>query len=703
MVAEEISPRMRRRVSSSQSTADESFFSGPSYEIPLAGEDEVEHSNTSSRSRSRSNSNSNHNSSTSTRKSPPNDKSIRFSLHSANGLSSHLEEEEEADFNDDEFASDEGDYNSDSSNEFETTLLPPSSPGTGSVSPDDTIPTQYASSDSDSLGGGGLGGGVGGGVGGDGRLRGISRSKSASASLSANPQSPTFSESKQRTLIKNNSSPRNSKISRIVSHNNRHKGNYYRDPGQVGSPGPIVTPRLVKIPSPRQQERKKTSSLLSHSDHSLDSIDCSYGDASIHGFDDCWRNNSNGSLSSPSSSSKPIFTVVSPNDGCGRSATIPIGGGRKVSISSIAVMAFCMLGLALYSNARTSLRYALTEVNELVDFSDKLHHQLTKADRDMRMLQRELAALDSIEQRREDDAVEERVLSQSSAFANPKLVEEMTNIQDKLKSSSATVIPGEGSVSPDDTIPTQYASSDSDSLGGGGLGGGVGGGVGGDGRLRGISRSKSASASLSANPQSPTFSESKQRTLIKNNSSPRNSNNSRIVSNNHHKGIYYRDPGQVGSPGAIVTPRLVKILSPRQQDRKKASSLLSQSDHSLDSIDCSYGDASIHGIDDCWRNNSNGSLSSPSSSSKPIFTVVSPNDVCGSSATVPIGGGRKVSISSIAVMAFCMLGLALYSNARTSLRYALTEVNDLVDFSDKLHHQLTKADRDMRMLQRELA
>mmetsp|Transcript_20826 Transcript_20826/g.49450 ORF Transcript_20826/g.49450 Transcript_20826/m.49450 type:complete len:652 (-) Transcript_20826:117-2072(-) len=418
MVAEEISPRMRRRVSSSQSSADESFFSGPSYEIPLAGEDEVEHSN-SSRSRS------NNSSSTSTRKSPPNDKSIRFSLHSASGLSSHLEEEEEAGYNDDEFASDEDDY-SDSSNEFETTLLPPSSPGTGSVSPDDTIPTQYASSDSDSLGGG---------VGGDGRLRGISRSKSASASLSANPQSPTFSESKQRTLIKNNSSPRNSKISRIVSHNNRHKGNYYRDPGQVGSPGPIVTPRLVKIPSPRQQERKKTSSLLSHSDHSLDSIDCSYGDASIHGIDDCWRNNSNGSLSSPSSSSKPIFTVVSPNDGCGRSATIPIGGGRKVSISSIAVMAFCMLGLALYSNARTSLRYALTEVNELVDFSDKLHHQLTKADRDMRMLQRELAALDSIEQRREDDAVEERVLSQSSAFANPKLVEEMTNIQEKLKSS----------------------------------------------------------------------------------------------------------------------------------------------------------------------------------------------------------------------------------------------------------------------------
>ena len=402
MVAEEISPRMRRRVSSS--TTDESFFSGPSYEIPLAGEDDIEHS---------------------TRKNPPNDKSIRFSLHSSSGLSSHLEEEEEACYND-EFASDEDDYNSDSSNEFETTLLPPSSPGTGSVSPDDTIPTQYGSSDSDSFGGGDSG---------DGRLRGISRSKSASASLSANPQSPTFAEGKLRSLIKNNNSPRNCKNSNRIGSTNDHKGNYYRDPGQAGSPGPIVSPRLVKIPSPRQQERKKASSLLSHSDHSLDSIDCSYGDGNIHGFDDCWRNNSNSPLSSPSSSSKPIFTVVAPNDICGRSATIPIGGGWKVSISSIAVMAFCVLGLALYSNARTSLRYALSEVNALVDFSDKLHQQLTKADRDMRMLQRELAALDSIEQRREDDAVEERVLSQSSAFANPKLVEEMTHIQEKLRSS----------------------------------------------------------------------------------------------------------------------------------------------------------------------------------------------------------------------------------------------------------------------------
>jgi cyclophilin family peptidyl-prolyl cis-trans isomerase len=98
-------------------------------------------------------------------------------------------------------------------------------------------------------------------------------------------------------------------------------------------------------------------------------------------------------------------------------------------------MGFCLLGFVLYSNARSSLRVAVNEVNELVEFSEKLHRQLSKADRDMRRLERELAALDAIEQKREDEEVEERVLSQSSAFANPKLIEEMNNIQRKLRYS----------------------------------------------------------------------------------------------------------------------------------------------------------------------------------------------------------------------------------------------------------------------------
>jgi cyclophilin family peptidyl-prolyl cis-trans isomerase len=115
--------------------------------------------------------------------------------------------------------------------------------------------------------------------------------------------------------------------------------------------------------------------------------------------------------------------------------TLVFTARKRKSTFSFAVMAFCVVGFSLYSNARSTLRSAVNEVNDLVSFSERLHRQLGRADRDMRMLQRELAALDAIEQKREDEEVEERVLSQSSAFANPKLIQEMNNIQRKLKFS----------------------------------------------------------------------------------------------------------------------------------------------------------------------------------------------------------------------------------------------------------------------------
>ena len=72
----------------------------------------------------------------------------------------------------------------------------------------------------------------------------------------------------------------------------------------------------------------------------------------------------------------------------------------------------------MYSNARSTLRVAVQEVNDLVAFSEKLHRQLGKADRDMRRLERELAALDAIEKKREDDEVEEpRYLQIPISFA----------------------------------------------------------------------------------------------------------------------------------------------------------------------------------------------------------------------------------------------------------------------------------------------
>jgi len=110
---------------------------------------------------------------------------------------------------------------------------------------------------------------------------------------------------------------------------------------------------------------------------------------------------------------------------------------KRKSTFSFAVTAFCILGFCLYGNARSSLRLTVEEVDDLVFFSEKLHRQLRRADRDMRLLERELTALDAIEARREDEEIEERVLSQSSAFANPELIEEMNLQKQKLKEAQS--------------------------------------------------------------------------------------------------------------------------------------------------------------------------------------------------------------------------------------------------------------------------
>eukprot|EP00532_Pseudo-nitzschia_australis_P001190 CAMPEP_0168193192 /NCGR_PEP_ID=MMETSP0139_2-20121125/18464_1 /TAXON_ID=44445 /ORGANISM="Pseudo-nitzschia australis, Strain 10249 10 AB" /LENGTH=422 /DNA_ID=CAMNT_0008116509 /DNA_START=169 /DNA_END=1437 /DNA_ORIENTATION=+ len=108
---------------------------------------------------------------------------------------------------------------------------------------------------------------------------------------------------------------------------------------------------------------------------------------------------------------------------------------KRKSTFSVAVTAFCILGFCLYSNARSSLHTTVKEVDELVVFSQKVHQQLRRADYEIRLLERELTALDALEARREDEEIEERVLSQSSAFANPELIQEMEIIQKKLKQS----------------------------------------------------------------------------------------------------------------------------------------------------------------------------------------------------------------------------------------------------------------------------
>ena len=134
----------------------------------------------------------------------------------------------------------------------------------------------------------------------------------------------------------------------------------------------------------------------------------------------------------------PSWTPANPQgaaDGEARSTLVFTAKKRK-STFSFAVVAFCMLGFALYSSARSSLKRAVTEVGELVAFSEKLNHQMKIAEKDVRLLERELAALDAMEEQMEDEEVEKKVLDQASAYTNPKVMQEMNAIQRKLKYSA---------------------------------------------------------------------------------------------------------------------------------------------------------------------------------------------------------------------------------------------------------------------------
>jgi cyclophilin family peptidyl-prolyl cis-trans isomerase len=117
-------------------------------------------------------------------------------------------------------------------------------------------------------------------------------------------------------------------------------------------------------------------------------------------------------------------------------STLIFTAKKRKSTFSFAVMAFCMFGFSLYSSARSTLRMALTEASDLVAFSERLNLQMSTAERDVRLLERELAALDAMEQQKEDMEEEKKILHQAAEFANPQVVQEMNTIQRKLRYSA---------------------------------------------------------------------------------------------------------------------------------------------------------------------------------------------------------------------------------------------------------------------------
>lgn len=117
--------------------------------------------------------------------------------------------------------------------------------------------------------------------------------------------------------------------------------------------------------------------------------------------------------------------------------TLVFTAKKRKSTFSFTVMGFCLVGLVLYSSSRSTLRVALAEAEELVAFSTKVTGEMRKAEREVKLLERELAALDAMDQKQADIAEEKKVMDQAALFTNPKVVEEIGSIQRKLKFSAS--------------------------------------------------------------------------------------------------------------------------------------------------------------------------------------------------------------------------------------------------------------------------
>jgi len=117
--------------------------------------------------------------------------------------------------------------------------------------------------------------------------------------------------------------------------------------------------------------------------------------------------------------------------------TLVFTARKRKSTFSFTLMGFCLVGLVLYSSSRSTLRVALSEAEDLVAFSTKITREMKRAEREVKLLERELAALDAMDQKQADMEEEKKVLDQAALFTNPKVVQEIGSIQRKLKFSAS--------------------------------------------------------------------------------------------------------------------------------------------------------------------------------------------------------------------------------------------------------------------------
>jgi cyclophilin family peptidyl-prolyl cis-trans isomerase len=108
---------------------------------------------------------------------------------------------------------------------------------------------------------------------------------------------------------------------------------------------------------------------------------------------------------------------------------------KRRSSFSFSILAFSILCFALYCSNRSTIRKAFADGTELIDFSQKLGLRLRIAAKDVRLLEKELAALDTVEQEKEETEIATQSQQQSAAFVDPQLMREMVKIQRSLTES----------------------------------------------------------------------------------------------------------------------------------------------------------------------------------------------------------------------------------------------------------------------------
>jgi len=121
--------------------------------------------------------------------------------------------------------------------------------------------------------------------------------------------------------------------------------------------------------------------------------------------------------------------------------TLVFTARKKKSSLPMTVILVCLLSFCLYSTTQSTLEQAVQDGDRLVAFTERLRYQMEKAQKDIRILERELDALDRIQDAKIDMEEEEKILQQIAApfLSNPQILEEIRLGQESLKESTQQV------------------------------------------------------------------------------------------------------------------------------------------------------------------------------------------------------------------------------------------------------------------------